>query len=312
MDQKHKYKVAKDSVSAAVCIQGQVRSFTMPEVHLSIRDFVVKGMNASFLRLFFVLNVTSDTCSHCPPSIQRSRMSDLMPAFEALGQHLIGSIHFEPDCCWPELRTNLSYSQCQDNNRNGPVQWRGKEICARSIASYELEQGKSFDWVLWVRPDLKWSFPIGDIRSFEYGSLYSCHMLGMDLSDHIGLMSADVWNVYVRSYRHMDGEKYTCLTHDDVLLAWNGTLCNYNGLPGCYRCYYGNAGCLPKMQLVAKGKGIKQLPPSIVRRIRLPRPNDPTLYDDAYFQSMHTLVPDEMQVFTHPNATAFRTETAFF
>jgi len=242
----------------AVCIQGGVRSFPHPRAYQSIRDNLVNGLNASFLRVFYVLNLTSDKCSWCgekdwdPAWGERHvqhQPGDLLAAFSAVGH--FASLTVEPSCCWPKLRPGLHYEDCFPR-WSGTVQWRGKEQCEADIDQYEVAYGVGFDWVLWTRPDVRWEFPIGDIRSFPSDRVHTTKTTYTELSDIFALVPRRYMPIYASAYRDRsaNGSAFTCVTREQLARAYNQELCDFPGIaPLCVTCFFGNPGCLVEFHL---------------------------------------------------------------
>eukprot|EP00747_Dinoflagellata_sp_TGD_P115445 gnl/TRDRNA2_/TRDRNA2_172160_c0_seq2.p1 gnl/TRDRNA2_/TRDRNA2_172160_c0~~gnl/TRDRNA2_/TRDRNA2_172160_c0_seq2.p1 ORF type:complete len:152 (-),score=15.96 gnl/TRDRNA2_/TRDRNA2_172160_c0_seq2:239-634(-) len=128
-----------------------------PNAYESLRDNVVRSFNASFTRLFYVLNLTSAniTQSHFQFSRQVS-LQDVMPAVNAVGDHLVASIDIEEACCWPKLALGRAYSDCFFDQLSCAAQFAGKQQCLSNIRQHEQRQNISFDWIFFTRPDLIW------------------------------------------------------------------------------------------------------------------------------------------------------------
>ncbi|CAE8595081.1 unnamed protein product [Polarella glacialis] len=258
-----------NATRVAVCIQGGVRSFTHPEVYKSIRDNAVRSLRASYLRVFYVLNLTSDDCSWCAKrSFRTTSLGELLPAIDAVGH--FASLSTEPsDCGWPELRSGLSYADCFIDMLAGPVQFRGKEMCEADIRQYEVAYGVTFDWVLWARPDLKWVFPIGDIRRFRQGHVYAPKIHYTELSDLIALIPREFMAIYSGAFRdwsETNGSKFHCITTAEIIRARRGRLCDFPGFADCIHCWFGSIGCLLEAHLKKHKVPLAYIPEEITAR----------------------------------------------
>lgn len=259
------------SPTLAICVQGAVRSFTRPEVHLSLRDNVVRSLNASSTRIFYVLNLTSDSCTWCGNrEVREVSLAEVTHAMAAVGQHLTGSLTLEPPCCWPELSPGLDYSDCFPDNLAAPVQARGKQVCENAIRAYEFSYDMKFDWVLWTRPDIRWRFPLGDIRYFSPDHVYAPYSEHLELSDLFALVPERSMHHYMGAYRDwtVPGHKFFCITRSVEARARQGRVCDFPGIDGCWRCGFGSIGCLLEKYLLANGVPLRRIPFELVERTR--------------------------------------------
>lgn len=233
--------------NVAICITGGVRTFTMPEVYESLKENVVNSLGGSITKLFFVINLTSTSSHNCESRnhssfVFQASYKDLIPAFDALGQNLIACIEVEPDCCWPKLGNGLQYSDCFFDGITAPPIWRAKQACATKVIQYEQTYDMKFDWVMFVRPDLTWYFPIGDIRHFEHGHVYmGVHSL-TDLDPRWALLPRELTSIYTSAFSlsdpGTDAHEFFCLTKSEALeirieRQYNRTSSCDDGGPGC-------------------------------------------------------------------------------
>mmetsp|Transcript_39005 Transcript_39005/g.69264 ORF Transcript_39005/g.69264 Transcript_39005/m.69264 type:complete len:501 (-) Transcript_39005:4-1506(-) len=260
--------------SAAICITGGVRTFTMPQVYRSLKDNVVNSLNSRMTKLFLVINLTSSSSHSCEHRNHLSfefqtTYSDLFAAFDALGQNLIASVEIEPGCCWPKLGNGLQYSDCFFDGITAPAIWRAKQACATQVVEYEQTYDKRFDWIMFVRPDLYWQFPIGDIRHFEHGHMYmSLHSL-TDLDPRWALVPRELTSVYTSAFSltnpDTDAHEYFCLTISEAMEIRLERQDNRSS-----SCDDGGPGCTLKRHLVKHNVSVKRLPLEIIDKFIKP------------------------------------------
>uniref|UniRef100_A0A7R9ZVM6 Uncharacterized protein n=1 Tax=Pyrodinium bahamense TaxID=73915 RepID=A0A7R9ZVM6_9DINO len=250
---------------------GSARSLHLPQVHQSIRRQIVDSVRAGYLRVFFVLNLTASSCTYCEDSLQQQHdLERLLPAIQAIGADKVASLTFEPECCWPKLKDNLSYSDCFADNWACPPQWRSREICDENVREYERIFGVSFDWILQIRPDQQWLFPLGDLRRFQPNLLYMGWYSFTELSDHYSLVPRALMPTLTTIFRTESGD-YICLTTDEVL-----------ELRRAGRCAFGSCGCWLQLQLRRLGVPLGRFPREIAATLRLKSSGDSELeYWDA-------------------------------
>lgn len=203
--------------SVAICLSGLARTFSKPQVHYSFRKHVVDSLNASLLKIFYTLNLTSVNSTFAEqPVSQVLTLSDLMPALSVVGLEYLAYVTLEPPCCRPQLRHGLAPEDCALLWCH--AQWRAKRICANNIRTYEQAFQVSFDWVLDTRPDLVWHLPLGDVRTFEHGRFYAIYARWWGIpGDHLFFLPRNMLDVYASAF-HVPEEpgRFTCILKSEV------------------------------------------------------------------------------------------------
>jgi hypothetical protein len=247
----------------AVCITGGTRSFTEPAVYTTLRA-ILDVFNPTYLRIFFVLNLTYEPHQGAYHSADRTAFEDLFLPISALGPENIADLHIQPSEAghWPGLAhdplgSDAGYAKCAPSERFCPVQWKQIHICARRIASYEQFYQVKFDWVFRTRADLHYRYPLGNLRIFEndyvhtYGHFWPELKNGPSGDARWALIPRSLFDLYADAFGKED--RYIC--HSDV---------EYHNLCGGNDC-----GCMLFAHLRKNGIATRTVHPEIysVKRV---------------------------------------------
>merc|ERR1712046_302286 len=124
----------------------------------------------------------------------------------------------------------------------------------------------AFNWVLATRPDLRWNFPIGDIRRFKQGFIYTEFMGHSEMSDAFAMVSRELFPTYASAARNTNhpGNPYHCVTKAQMAQVKNEWLCNFSSPRKlCLRCWFGNNACLLQLHLNKHAASLSYLPGEI-------------------------------------------------
>ena len=144
----------------AVCVGGSARTFVTPLVHRSLQENVVHALGAE-VTLFGCLDhsggsLWKDDVSSAP---ERSESGVIAAAQQAGISHLVvgkglcgGAAHALPRCHGHTVHTG----HYADYAMSFLIQLRFRAGCFKMIRAHEQEQNRSFDAVLFARPDLVW------------------------------------------------------------------------------------------------------------------------------------------------------------
>lgn len=146
------------SVSGAICIVGQPRTFHLPQVYTSLHRNLINALNFTEAAFVYILDLSVSTKSFykSPPV----GWDDLVTAFAVIPPTILLTepIRFE------------------GHNPNGtcPIHWplgcnaqfKSLEMCMHQVRKLEHSRGTEFNWIIRVRPDMQMLFPLDDIRTY--------------------------------------------------------------------------------------------------------------------------------------------------
>lgn len=168
-------------LSAAVCIAGLARTLSKTEVHSSLLEFAAstKALGVDEVANFFVLDT------------QGRPISEFGGAFEVLppaGLVVVNGTN------WGQLPSCRAWKFC------GPPctdQFHKLSLCRGLIEIAESSRGKQFDWVLRLRPDMKFSAPVGPLYALDTAAVHAHHRPGLvDMEDHFALVPRNFVDAY--------------------------------------------------------------------------------------------------------------------
>eukprot|EP00927_Polykrikos_kofoidii_P038780 TRINITY_DN33198_c0_g1_i1.p1 TRINITY_DN33198_c0_g1~~TRINITY_DN33198_c0_g1_i1.p1 ORF type:complete len:616 (-),score=52.98 TRINITY_DN33198_c0_g1_i1:135-1982(-) len=149
-------------LSVAVCIMGAARTFSLPEVYMSMKS-AITSLNSD-TSIFYAIDFQDRSLAAFVESFQH-----LPPAGIAFVSG--GDSWGEPSPC------NHSLGSCG-------IQVHKMKVCLRLALAAEDQRGRPFDWFLRFRTDLFWFGPIGDLTCFDRTKVHMSHLMnGADPSD---------------------------------------------------------------------------------------------------------------------------------
>lgn len=144
----------------AVCLSGSLGSFGAEEVYKTVHENVLAALKVDY-DLFFHLELASaegkrqDGVYYRPSPA--SDLEQLMTAFEpVVAQQHNPDVHdaSSSKCSW-----NLSQEDVQD--------WAKASACYELVEEREKSLGRSYDWIVHLRPDIAWLEPLPEMSAFD-------------------------------------------------------------------------------------------------------------------------------------------------
>lgn len=153
------------TVSGVLCIVGQPRTLHQPEVYKSLRSNLIDALNFTAWLAIFVLDFGHNEKS----AVKNPKLTiaDLAEVFEAI---------------FPSVLVTTAAKR-EGPNPNGTcaprwslgcnAQFKDLEQCWRQVGLQERQRGARFDWVVRVRPDIRLTYPLGNIRTYDANMVHA-------------------------------------------------------------------------------------------------------------------------------------------
>merc|ERR1712194_761993 len=89
---------------------------------------------------------------------------------------------------------------CHADQASCPAIWQQLGLCWELMQSFEPRTRRSFDWIITTRPDLKFLYPLGDIRGFSPDRIHVAFTRWATLADLYAVVPRRFADIYFQSW----------------------------------------------------------------------------------------------------------------
>lgn len=175
--------------SGAFCIVGKPRKFVLPAVWQAMRRNLIDALNFTDSRNIYVLHLKATSFlqkTHHLLDGEPPRLDELTDGLAAIRPDILLTTPVDIEGDPPHRKCNATWViTCN-------AQFRSLELCFDQVQLLERHQGRKFDWIVRVRPDVYFNTSMGDILAYNSSAI------------HVRKASfTDVWDGFAMIPRHL-------------------------------------------------------------------------------------------------------------